>query len=103
MPDFFREGEECFERDLARLAGAGFFLKRPFVYHCLPGPEVSASGAHSSQELDERHLEADASIRKLLADEMRRVGRSKKEIREYWAAKKTIQERIDVRRWGYAG
>lgn len=103
MPDFFREGGECFERDLARLAGAGFFLKRPFVYHSLPGPKVLARGAQWSQELDERNMEADAGIRKLLADEMRRLGRSEKEIREYWAAENSMQERIDVRRWGYAG
>ena len=103
MPDFFREGEEHFERDLARLAGAGFFLKRPFAYHSLPGPKVLARGAQRSQELDKQHMEADASIRQMLADELRRSGRSEEEIQEYWAAERRMQERIDVRRWGYAG
>ncbi len=38
IPDFFSEEEQHFERDLARLAGAGFFLKRPFGYPRLPLP-----------------------------------------------------------------
>ncbi|MCY2990947.1 MAG: hypothetical protein NTY19_24190 [Planctomycetota bacterium] len=44
-----------------------------------------------------------ANIRELLNDEMRRSGRSEKNIRRYWEDERERNRKVESRRWGYAG
>ena len=103
IPDFWNEEEEHFERDLARLGGAGFFLKRSFSYQFLPGPKLAEEEARVSREMDERQTKAAGEIRQLMSGSMRECGRRDYQIEAYWTAEEQMLERFDARKWGYAG
>lgn len=101
--DFFPPGDEAFERELARLVGAGFFLGRPINYPPLSGVSANPAAAGKLQEWEERHDRSDARIREMLTDEMRQDGASDKQIEDYWKDEVEALKRIEARRWGYAG
>lgn len=100
---FFTEDEEQFERDLARTAGVGFFLKQPIAGVSLESRGERAGGTTAA---DESGHEANASGRRfaeMLEDEMRQVGSTQAQIDEYWERQKRTQRKVDLLKWGYAG
>ena len=103
MPAFFSEVELHFERDLARLAGAGFFLKRPFGYPRLARPTLAEQEAARWNELNERHASSDRRIRKMLDDEMRKGGFTEEDISGCRMAEIEEEGNIEIRQRGYAG
>lgn len=48
-------------------------------------------------------MRAHASIREMLAEGMRESGVSEEEIQAQWTAERQMLERIETRKWGYAG
>ena len=99
MPDFFSSREEQFERDLAQMAGGGFFLQQPFGYAPIAGSTLADSPGKQSQ----RWRKIDQKIKKTLAEDMRGHGRHPLQVESYFAAQKEIDRKIDDRKWGYAG
>jgi hypothetical protein len=70
VPDFFTSEQEAFELDLARTASFGFFLGRAL------GSTAPATGSQTEPTPDERYARSSKAIRDMLADEMKREGRS---------------------------
>jgi len=103
IPKFFTDDEMRFERTLARTAGAGFFLKRPFAFGPLPGPKLNTEDAARQQEVTEWHTQADQSIKQLLDQEMAADGATADEIAAYHKVRRTMIARLKERQWGYAG
>jgi hypothetical protein len=100
VPDLLSEDELRFERDLARLGGFGFFLRLPIdypplrsVYRLDPIPPKLATSMAKSE----------AGIHELMADEMRKSGRSEGEIERYFARHAEIAADIQRRQIGYLG
>lgn len=102
IPGFFSVDEQ-FERDLARLSGAGFFLRQPIAYEPMPAAEPDEYVTNQDRELRQRHLDADAEIRGLLSDGMRSNGQSETDVEQYWNTERQMHEWIDARKSGYAG
>jgi len=103
IPDFFSEEEQHFERDLARLAGAGFFLKRPFAYPRLPRPILAEQEAVRWNEFNEWQAGSHQRIRKMLDDAMRTSGLTDEEIRGCHVGELDEKGNIEIRQRGYAG
>jgi hypothetical protein len=103
MPRFFTLDERRFERDLARSAGAGFFLKRPFRLPLLPGLALDENEKAELDRLQRRQRQAHDGIQEMLDEHMEEHGRSNRQITDFWAAEKQMARKAEVRKWGYAG
>lgn len=103
VPAFFSTEELRFERDLAQLAGAGFFLKSPFGYPGLPRPTLSPEETERCRKLDERHVAAAASIRNLLDEGMRESGATAADIAEHRKSQLAEKSNVEIRQRGYVG
>lgn len=101
MPEFFSKQEEQFERDLAQLAGGGFFLRRPFGYPPLKGSTLGDSP--DKNVVKQRLKRSSQQLKRMLAEGMEEQGRSPLRIQQHFAAQDQIAEQIEVRKWGYAG
>ena len=103
MPDFFSKKEEQFERDLAQMAGGGFFLQRPFGYPPIVGSTFANSTDKNLSGPARRWRESDKKLKELLAEGMERQGRSTVQVTNYFATQEEISRKIEERKWGYAG
>jgi hypothetical protein len=103
IPRFFTPDERRFECDLARSAGAGFFLKRPFRFPLLPGLVLDENEKAELDRLHRRQREAHDGIQEVLDEHMEEHGRSDRQIIEFWATKKQMERKAEVHKWGYAG
>jgi hypothetical protein len=103
IPDFFSAEEQHFERDLTRLAGAGFFLKSPFSFPRLPHPVLSGEEATRLDHFDRRHATSARRIREMLEDGMQGSGRTTEEIKRYREAEHEEKWNIEIRQRAYAG
>lgn len=103
MPGFFCQEEEAFERDLARAPGDGFFLRHPFGYPPTDRPSLADAADGEGRERVQRWKAADQRIRQMLVEDLQQQGRHPLRIQEHFATKKKIQEKIEARKWGYAG
>lgn len=103
IPDFFSPAEEAFERDLARLSGSGFFMKRPIRHPFLPGPDLLASEVARFKRLEQRHQQTAIRIREMLREELRQRGRSDAEIEAYFKDQAAYERRVEERQLGFLG
>jgi hypothetical protein len=101
MPEFFSKKEEEFERDLAQMAGGGFFLRRPFGYPPIKGSTLGDSP--DSNVAKQQQKRSSQEIKQLLAEGMQEHGRSPLGIEQHFANADKIIEKIEARKWGYAG
>jgi hypothetical protein len=62
MPDFLSKKEEQFERDLARMAGGGFFLQQPFGYPPIAGSTLADSPDKNTNKWAQRFRESDPAL-----------------------------------------
>ena len=103
LPDFFTWPEELFERRLTTAAGGGFFLRRPFTYPPIKG---STRGEHTGREaiqLLERMQKSSNQIKQLLVEDLKQRGRSSLGIQQHFATEAKIAQKIEARKWSYAG
>ena len=100
---FFSADEERFERNLAKLGGGGFFLKRPISYPLLPEAQLNETEASRLQKLQESQQRSARQIGQKLVDQMRQRGWSDQEIRRYSKKEQAIKTLIEKRQWGYIG
>lgn len=100
--EFFNKDEETFERDLAKKAGAGFFLKGRFTYPPLTGDDTSEQ-AGGPDEATRKQMGTSRRLREQLNEMMREDGRTNEQIQKYWDDQKRMEQKIDGLKWGYAG
>lgn len=103
MPDFFSEQENQFERDLTRAAGGGFFLRRPFGYPPIEGSTRDESTSENARKQLERMKKSAERIKQILGVDVEQPRGSPAQVQEHCATKKRTDEKIDARKWGYAG
>ena len=103
LPDFFSKREEQFERDLARMAGNGFFLRHTFGYPPIKGSTSGDATDERLRKLAKRRRESDQKIKQMLVEDLEQHGRSPARIQEHFATKNKIADKIEARKWGYAG
>lgn len=99
---FFTPREMQFERDLTRLGGNGFFLRRGFCYPLFP---LKSQVAPTNQDVKirRRHKASEARIRELMTDEMTRAGRQSAESDDYFAKQAAVEALVHERQKAYAG
>jgi hypothetical protein len=102
-PDFFTKEEEEFERDLARVLGAGFFLRHVFGYPPTNKSPLADNVDEDVRELAQRHKVTTKRITQMLTECLQQQGRNPIRIQEHFATKDKIKEKIEVRKRGYAG
>ena len=103
MPNFFSEKELEFERDLAQASGGGFFLRHPFGYPPIKGFSLADGTDENVRKLAEPLRESDQRIKQMLVEYMKQHGRSPLQIDVHFATKDKIANKIEARKWGYAG
>ena len=103
LPSFFSPTDEDFERDLERLSGSGFFLRRPIQHPFLPGLAFPMRGTPEPETFQQRQQQADNRIREMMTDELTKLGRSKKAIDDYFKEKRAYEHRAEDRQLGYLG
>jgi hypothetical protein len=103
IPKFFTDAERQFEQDLTKTAGAGFFLQRRIAFDLLPLSTLDAEETQKQQESDERHVKAQRDIQQMMDEEMRADGATPEDIAAYHKTERKMLERMEERRWAYAG
>jgi len=103
IPDFFSTQEEQFERDLARSTSGGFFLRHAFSYPPIMGSIFGDSMDENTDKQLERQKASDQRIKQLLFEDIEERGRRAHRIEEHFVAEDKITEKIQNRKWGYAG
>jgi hypothetical protein len=78
IPGFFDRDAERFERDLARTASLGFFLRRPL------GATAESTDQIDGRTLDERQEMTSREINQMLAEELRRSGADPQDVSTYF-------------------
>jgi hypothetical protein len=105
---FFSEEDRQFEQALTRLGGHGFFLQEPFGFTLLDKQKSLAVEDQSGEAIDpekeeERWEKTDKKLRDMLTEMMTSDGRTKEEIKRYFAQGPEFEKRMRVKRDGYAG
>ncbi len=95
VPRFFGEQDLEYEHRLARLAGGGYSLGRPFTCPGLPIP-VADETAVTIRASDER-------VREMREDDMLEQGATREQIQAYWDREAKMAERIRAMQEGYLG
>ena len=98
-PGFFDAGQERFERDLARTAHFGFFLRRAYG----PGSDGTAEGRDEEAAFRERHGQTSLAIREMLTDELRRSGAGDEDVEDHFRREDRRREETAGRRAAYVG
>lgn len=97
VPGFFTAAEVEFERDLARTASLGFFLRAPL------GSAQTDAEHENGPTLAERQEETAEQIDDLLAEELRRTGVDQEDLGAYFTQHAAQRERTVSRQAAYAG
>ena len=97
VPDFFTAEQVKFERDLARTASLGFFLRAPL------GTAHESIEHESGPTLAERQEATAGQIDDMLAEELRRIGADKEDREAFFTQHAAQRERIVSRKAAYAG
>jgi hypothetical protein len=100
IPKLFTDADLAFEQDLAELAPSGFVERMPFGYPPLLPPSAND---RPSDDLVHTAKQTAASLRELLAEDMRNRGMANDAIDHYFAYQHDQRQQIEVRRWSYAG
>jgi hypothetical protein len=102
VPRLWSKDDVQFERELARVSPAGFFLQRPFRFPVLPAPDPDVPD-ESSRMLAERGEAAGEQLRMLLAEELQGCGKSKLATENYFKRQAANQQKVLHRQRGYVG
>lgn len=102
IPDFFSKAEEAFERDLTRLSGSGFFLRRRIRHPFLPSLTTPEDVTRSA-EFDRRQEQVDADLREMLTQELKRLGYPPDKTEQWFNDRVAHQQRVEGRQAGFLG
>jgi hypothetical protein len=103
IPELFTAEEKRFERDLARLGGAGFFLRWAFAYGVVPDLVPADLRTAAERDLAAQTRRAAASINTMVLEDMRMSGWPSAELQTSRETEAALHGHFDSRRWGYAG
>lgn len=96
------KNEEQFERQLARVAGNGFFQGWPFHYPTFPIHAVRETTAEEDLFNSRQEL-MDVRITEMMTEEMASSGRTVAQISKYFAQAADIRSAIEERQRAFAG
>jgi hypothetical protein len=88
--------EEEFERDLARYAGVGFFLRQPISFPTFPAPIIEESASEV-----QRWNDLQAGLHAMSIQLLKRQGLTDQEIEQHFAQRKQLEAKIEERLVGY--
>ena len=103
IPGFFSQTELVFERNLARLGGAGFFLGRPFGHPLLAKREPDRREVAESQASTEELQKSVNRLKELLESDRRERGLSAEQIKQFHEERKLYQAQVQERQASYLG
>ena len=103
IPGFFSEQEATFERNLARLGGAGFFMGEPFYHPLLATRELDPREIESLKTTTEAWKRTVHEIEEMLDSGMREEGRNAEQIKRIHDEKKRYQAHLQERQSSYLG
>jgi hypothetical protein len=103
VPRFFTRKDADFERDLARLSGAGFFLGQPFGHPFLNEREVDPQEIEAERAAQERFQQIDQRIDALQAADMTAQGRTPAEIERWHQQQRRNKAKLGERQVSYLG
>ena len=96
--------DEHFELQLGRIAGRGFFMRRPIECSLIERwGATDSTDDPREKELQERQQATDRRIQEMYCDEFRRSGYSEAEIDQHFEDERVVKQKIDDKRIGYAG